>query len=944
MASAGMTVLPFAITETEVSASVNYNNQNGNTGNSGSDDSAGQWDTDNIDLCSVAYCHKNSPERVRPGTLNIPLTGYSNSGTGACTKGVAPGFLQYNQTVNDFPALNYTTGQLETDFNTSDASACARFAAQQDKAARHITSYGAYLKQSGSSFVYATMPYVLRYRPSTRQTWLAGGRWGKKLGSDDWFVDSGWGFAYNGTGYENRIDGSRNIVNGAPQCVATTYNSEGARRTGPPTQNSNVQHLQTVSNKNSTATSTAQTELAFGIAILSGFCYHSTLAIPNTGYRATTTPTTNKGYLSVAAENGLCPAGFHPRGEDSYTLIGSGTGRTLGTLTNVGLANQFWCRSDGRYDRTFVPSNTSGGTVTIVDSVWEGRDSNDKTVTVTLPTRAFDRLGRMNCLYTALGTKAAVNGAVRCDYPFPLPDCIVQDSDGNSKSVAEVKADLPAAGTVWSPSAECGSEPDCEEETEEEDSSQEDGEKCPKEPGNPPPPPKIPDINADPCFIVDYVLLESTTQNAIALSGIPTSSIFDPDYNTITNPSLRADLNAVASHRSTASPARRTTGPNPDPDGCANGKENQTRSGYTHNHTLNSRKENPRPTAPTSSTRAGTNSPPPGPIGDYSAARNNLAHQYASLAAENNCAVKQLETEALAKLLETQMLAYRRYLNELSVWAVGSSGSGGAKASWGGYDGNGSGASTFLTPLLNYNVGERESYAESKATAADNIATAVSTARRAISGVDLSYQLHSDPAGCVGHYDRIISRLATNATNAYNTAKEAVGTAQPPVRFNTSGTDTRGRKANWMIHLDTAQLLPVGWELDSAELADYEVYYRPTFHFDDDSTSGPEAIAAALTIKLADCLPSAKDWEWLGNIAVVDPGEQSDIGDVRANHVPSRDNGPALAASRMMQFQPKFAYESAWGGGCMCRQLGSTPSTHLKNICQPRLAIFVNLR
>lgn len=76
-------------------------------------------------------------------------------------------------------------------------------------------------------------------------------------------------------------------------------------------------------------------------------------------------------HLSHAASVGgrhtgsMCPAGAHPRDEDSLHRIGSGTGRTLTALsgnTLAQLADKYWCRSDVRYPIRYAPNSITGTT------------------------------------------------------------------------------------------------------------------------------------------------------------------------------------------------------------------------------------------------------------------------------------------------------------------------------------------------------------------------------------------------------------------------------------------------------------------------------------------------------------------------------------------------------------------------------------------------------
>ena len=145
---------------------------------------------------------------------------------------------------------------------------------------------------------------------------------------------------------------------------------------------------------------------------------------------------------------GICPAGFHPRGEDSVGRIGSTTGRTLSHLSHTEgqIADRYWCRSDLRFLRRFHPYTRPGLPL--------HPQAQNMSATV-----AFFVYGRVNCFYTAdsssqpagSGTTGLVSvgdNAFGCDYPYhPLPLC---DPDPDNGSDSDWRAyTAPEIANCW---------------------------------------------------------------------------------------------------------------------------------------------------------------------------------------------------------------------------------------------------------------------------------------------------------------------------------------------------------------------------------------------------------------------------------------------------------------------------------------------------------------
>ena len=224
-----------------------------------------------------------------------------------------------------------------------------------------------------------------------------------------------------------------------------------------------------------------------------------------------------------------CPQGAHPRGEDAARTIGSGTGRTLSSLTQepkVRLADLFWCRSDVRYPIWYAPQSVAGTTcgTTGARACPSG---------VTIPTEDFRAWGRVNCYYTAL----RIDSTGKCVYPHPIPKCT---DSGAKRDFAEADMKTYATGAAFGPAddgtTECPGAPQCADGGTKRDMTdaelaeyrKDDPSFTPKADGTTPcdhadAPPAQAGFTADACVTASLEIYENRTVSSDAESGVPVS-------------------------------------------------------------------------------------------------------------------------------------------------------------------------------------------------------------------------------------------------------------------------------------------------------------------------------------------------------------------------------------------------------------------------------------
>ena len=614
------------------------------------------WDTDNL-----RYGSYNAR------SFNIPFHKYGGySGVAACQSGVADAFFQAGGSVgavNDFPYLDWVA---DADGNESWAeqqggtrrNGCDKFVEQQDEMAAQIGSNGGYyLDLSGSLQRLSddSVPSRFSGRRVPSVHWLRKG--------DAFAVNSGTGeliIAQDTSRYRDRVDGWKISSNKYNLAI---YPST-ARWTIPEgTENGRFgSSLHGTSYQRRTDS-----------AVL------TRVAIPAGGV-------TN---VTYSQEAGLCPGGFHPRGEDSVDRIGSHTGRTLTGLTGtkVFVADQYWCRSDLRFGRRFHPEFHRG--------VAKHRQA---------ATKEFSAYGRLNCYFTAFTSGSyggaegirqdPASGGIVCSYLFPIPQCD-PDPDNNSDSdwrdyTAE---ELANAGTIGQPfnkasGADCGeSTPQCTHNGTKRDMTDaelaeyrtDDSSFTPAADGstpcsaNPADPPQQAGFTADPCVTASLVIAENRVVGSDAEPGVAASD------RTLAVAAGRTawDLDITSPHHNTASPPRDTTSAQADATGCADGSEDRADHSSDAGSTVRKNTGAGVDLALPVSSAASQSTHPPHSKGfasvgtDYSGAVKNIAHRYASNVAENTCAAKKAEAELRLEMLEAEANIYKDWMSRYSTWASG---------------------------------------------------------------------------------------------------------------------------------------------------------------------------------------------------------------------------------------------------------------------------------
>ena len=434
-----------------------------------------------------------------------------------------------------------------------------------------------------------------------------------------------------------------------------------------------------------------------------------------------------------------CPTGFHPRGEDGLQRVGRGSGRTLTSLasdTKIAQADKFWCRSDVRYRIRYkkqTHSQTCGASPR--PTCPSG---------VTLPNDRFSAYGRVNCYYTVISLDTVNSNT--CRYYHPIPQCTDPDSNAKREYTSAELATYTAGEKF---PAKTDGTTSCGE-------------------AGPADPPQQAGFTADPCVTADMEIYENRIVGSDAEPGVPAS-----DRTLVVAAGRTAwDLDVTSPHPLTASPPRDAAAGSGDPDGCADGSE--SRADHASAPGDAARSQSPAPSY-AASIRTDTAVPPNDADGDinYRGATRGMAHRYASLVAENTCAVKLAEAEAELSLLELREDGFAQWLADYKTAA----------------DTNASRYSSYTrTPqqsgaglaILRFNDMEAN-----KETYAGLLATRYTSLSSALSAAKTEYDLRTDRAsgsnrasviqattasGCVAHYDAEITRLKTLFAAAETTA------------------------------------------------------------------------------------------------------------------------------------------------------------------------------
>ncbi len=580
----------------------------------------------------------------------------------ACQSSVADGFFQTdNSVVNDFPRLVPSGRGDSVRWSVAAGSAgnnagCDTFVAQQNRLAAQVASSVGYALDENGNLVVA--PSGAAYTTGRSVSDLSYGSWTAKAASGYTLVGSYGGTSDNS--YLARADGhtenrrDRRAISPDTATWTVPAGSSSTGNFGSSWHGTTVVTTITVPGYYSTppryrilCVGGVWTELPSGARGCNGEIRRETVdfgvwvpestrdtesdvrvALGNVAY-----------HLTKAKSVALCPSLFHPRGEDSYQRIGRSTGRSLTGLSHaVGrTADRFWCRSDLRYERKFKAEHHTG--VTEAQRHPQARNMAAGTV--------FSAYGRLGCYYTATAPKLIKNSAraYECGYRFPMPRCD-SNKDGiadREYTAAEVQS-LVDRGTIA-----LGQRV-----------SLADTARC--DPPNPPP--TQASFTADACVTADLEIYENRIVGSAAEPGVPAS-----DRTLVVAAGRTAwDLDVTSPHPLTASPPRDAAAGSGDPDGCADGSEDRADHASAPGDAARSQSPSPSYAA---SIRTDTAVPPNDADGDinYRGATRGMAHRYASLVAENTCAVKLAEAEAELALLEAREDAFAQWLTDYKAAA-----------------------------------------------------------------------------------------------------------------------------------------------------------------------------------------------------------------------------------------------------------------------------------
>ena len=711
------------------------------------------WDSD-IHILSLRRDANSCASAARVNQADHP----------ACQSAVADAFFQTGGStgaVNDFPVIDYDTDSAswaEKDGAGSRSAGCVAFAEQQDRLASsmsanggwYLTAEGVLKKNSGE------IPARAVSRPAAAySTWAnKGGSYyylGRHNGYQESLNASGNYLASTSSLYDNRADpanGQLAVATGVPATGlfpwGTSSSPAGSGRAVPCTGTVARGCYDKAAYQARGRSDFLLTPAASRFAVAASANLKS-----YGGYGGRT----GFGHLSHAqdAGGGWCPAGWHPRGQDSTYLIGGSTGRTLTSLNGLALsqvADAHWCRSDVRYTLKFIAQQHICS-----NSFFTFNCRAPTGVSVPDAGDDFGSYGRKNCYKTMTGYNIA---SAECEYVFPLPRC---DSDGDGTADREFSAaEIANIGVEDEPLA-VGEAADC---------------------GTNINPPDLAGFDADPCVTVRLSVSENLPAASDAQPGV-----FGDD-RTVTGVAGH-DLGAAAAFPNTAAPPRDLTAGSEDPSGCPDGEEERAdhgsrsspsdavlpaaspqRRGSQASADPASPHSVPAP-LPSSSSAANTAPPPSDYDADnsYAGVRANLAHRYASKIAENTCAAKRAEADLVMAVLQARRASFSKYLADYKNAADTN------ETKFGGYTAVNSGASGLSWYWARDTARERNRAADALETAYGNLSSALEDAKTAYDAATTQTQnlpgtsaddrarvvAASSPSGCVKHYDDEIARL-----------------------------------------------------------------------------------------------------------------------------------------------------------------------------------------
>ena len=679
-----------------------------------------KWDTDNLKIGttytarSFAIPHYSSgatdAANARQATFTIGTITITLGNVSPCQPAVMDGFFQNlaSQPRNDLPRLEKTSGV----WGETTRHPCSSFAWWQDRAISIAGLNGGYWLDSGGNL-----------KQGGFGSWMTAARdYSVSLGYTTW---AGKGAGYSvvrvGRNDQQQTQAVAPSASDEGYIARVDYAGTGGRTVGAPSGGLSLPDP----------------------PVRQGYIVDGSSPI---AFRASY-PTGSRHLPHAKSVGGphpgsWCPAGSHPRGEDALWKIGSGTGRTLSSLTGwaaTRLADLFWCRSDVRYPIRYAPNSITGTTCGT-----SGAPSCPSGVVI--PTGNFTAWGRVNCYYTALSIDS--NG--KCEYPHPVPLCTDSDT-GTPRNYTQAELDTYTTDTVPFPAEDDGTTT------------------CAPAPADPPPqepePPALATFAADPCVTADIEIYENRPAGKDAEPGVPVS-----DRTLAVSADRTAwDLDITSAHPRTASPSRDATAGTGDPDGCADGSENRADHASTPGGTA--RAQNPAP-AYAASLRTDTAAPPNDADGDidYTGAAANMAHRYASAVAENTCAAKRAEAEMMLSAMRARRLSFKRYIDIYQARLDAALSPTGSPATFGNWSANTQTGTGLGVKVLEYNAIEAEysRYVSDRKTRLEGLRTAVGEAETEYDTDtgSLSIPATVPDSGCVAAYDTAIDDLEDTMDDA----------------------------------------------------------------------------------------------------------------------------------------------------------------------------------
>ena len=475
----------------------------------------------NWQVCGTSAPYSVSRDCAAEGLVRTTaLGGIRHAG---CRTAVADAFFQTGGTtgaVNDFPVLEYGSEEAAATVTAAGSrnSGCAEFAEQQDRLVSSMNGNGGwYLDSEGNLRKNAgEVPSRVLSRPAAVYgTWEAKGTNYYHLGRYHSALDEASqphfrSLAADDSSYDLRADQRNDLAmaSGLPSTGIHPWNtsvrpsgSGGTVRCSWPAEGSQAAITGCYDITAYVADTTApllKSFASFAVAARSGLKTYVNKTYGLYGSVLVNAATMNSRLVHLAASqdsgDSLCPAGWHPRGQDGVYTVGPSTGRTLSSINTepeVKAADAHWCRSDVRYTLKFKAQqhNTCGSNRIFPCLGPPG---------VALPAvgSEFESYGRKNCYKTMTGYDET---NAECRYVFPLPQCDPDPDNG-------VKTDWREFTAAEIDNIGVDGEPLLVEE----------GTYC----GTNIKPPDLAGFDADPCVVVDVAVFENRPAGSDAEPGV----------------------------------------------------------------------------------------------------------------------------------------------------------------------------------------------------------------------------------------------------------------------------------------------------------------------------------------------------------------------------------------------------------------------------------------